>query len=159
MASSFAWLLAWAGFGASVLEVLAGISSNPTIALLLIVTFILILGLFIEGIPILIIFTPVLLPVIQGLGIDPVFFGVIMVMSVVIGSVTPPVGIQHISCSIGGITISQAMRGLVPFCAVLIIVLLVCVIFLSIITTLPSFFETDQTERKTLCQFLIRASN
>ena len=141
MASSFAWLLAWAGFGASVLEVLAGISSNPTIALLLIVTFILILGLFIEGIPILIIFTPVLLPVIQGLGIDLVFFGVIMVMSVVIGSVTPPVGIlTYISCSIGGITISQAMRGLVPFCAVLIIVLLVCVIFPSIITTLPSFF-------------------
>lgn len=102
MATSFAWLLAWAGFGAAVLDVLGGISSNPTIALLLIVLFILILGLFIEGIPILIIFTPVLLPVILGLGIDPVFFGVIMVMSVVIGSVTPPVGIlTYISCSIG----------------------------------------------------------
>lgn len=139
MATSFAWLLAWAGFGAAVLEVLGGISSNPTIALLMIVLFILILGLFIEGIPILIIFTPVLLPVIQGLGIDPVFFGVIMVMSVVIGSVTPPVGIlTYISCSIGGITISQAMRGLVPFCAVLVAVLLICAIFPTIVMTVPN---------------------
>lgn len=141
MATSFAWLLAWAGFGAAVLGVLGGVSSDPTIALLLIVAFILILGLFIEGIPILIIFTPVLLPVILGLGIDPVFFGVIMVMSVVIGSVTPPVGIlTYISCSIGGITISQAMRGLVPFCAVLITVLILCAIFPSIIMTVPNLF-------------------
>lgn len=141
MATSFAWLLAWAGFGAAVLEVLGGISSNPTIALLLIVLFILILGLFIEGIPILIIFTPVLLPVMQGLGIDLVFFGVIMVMSVVIGSVTPPVGIlTYISCSIGGITISQAIRGLLPFCAVLIAVLLISAAFPAIIMTVPNMF-------------------
>lgn len=139
MATSFAWLLAWAGFGAAVLDVLGGISSNPTIALLLIVLFILILGLFIEGIPILIIFTPVLLPVILGLGIDPVFFGVIMVMSVVIGSVTPPVGIlTYISCSIGGITISQAIRGLLPFCAVLIVVLLICAVFPAVVMTVPT---------------------
>lgn len=139
MATSFAWLLAWAGFGAAVLDVLGGISSNPTIALLLIVAFILILGLFIEGIPILIIFTPVLLPVILGLGIDPVFFGVIMVMSVVIGSVTPPVGIlTYISCSIGGISISQAIRGLVPFCAVLICVLFLCAVFPAIVMTVPT---------------------
>ncbi|MBO6510562.1 MAG: TRAP transporter large permease [Roseibium sp.] len=139
MATSFAWLLAWAGFGTAVLGVLGGISSNPTVALLLIVLFILILGLFIEGIPILIIFTPVLLPVIQGLGIDPVFFGVIMVMSVVIGSVTPPVGIlTYISCSIGGISISQAIRGLVPFCAVLIAVLFLCAVFPAIVMTVPN---------------------
>lgn len=139
MATSFAWLLAWAGFGAAVLDVLGGISSNPTIALLLIVLFILILGLFIEGIPILIIFTPVLLPVILGLGIDPIFFGVIMVMSVVIGSVTPPVGIlTYISCSIGGITISQAIRGLLPFCAVLITVLFICAVFPAVVMTVPT---------------------
>ncbi|TRD22008.1 TRAP transporter large permease [Palleronia caenipelagi] len=141
MATSFAWLLAWAGFGAAVLGVLGGISSNPTVALMLIVLFILILGLFIEGIPILIIFTPVLLPVIQGLGIDPVFFGVIMVLSVVIGSVTPPVGIlTYISCAIGGITISQAMRGLVPFCAVLVFVLFLCVLFPPLVMTVPAIF-------------------
>lgn len=141
MATSFAWLLAWAGFGAAVLNVLGGISSNATIALLLILVFILILGLFIEGIPILIIFTPVLLPVILGLEIDPVFFGVILVMAVVIGSVTPPVGIlTYICCAIAGISISQAFRGLVPFCAVLIGILLICALFPSIIMTVPNLF-------------------
>lgn len=139
MATSFAWLLAWAGFGAAVLSVLGGISTDPTIALMLILLFILILGLFIEGIPILIIFTPVLLPVILGLGIDPVFFGVILVMAVVIGSVTPPVGIlTYICCAIAGITISQAFRCLVPFCGVLIAVLFLCALFPTLILAVPT---------------------
>ncbi len=142
MATSFAWLLAWAGFGSAVLSVLGGLSSDPTVALLLILTFILILGLFIEGIPILIIFTPVLLPVVTGLDIDLIHFGVILVMAVVIGSVTPPVGIlTYISCSIAGLTISQAFRGLVPFCAVLIAVLMIVAIFPEFITTVPKFLS------------------
>jgi tripartite ATP-independent transporter DctM subunit len=142
MATSFAWLLAWSGFGSAVLDVLGGISSNPTVSLLLIITFILILGLFIEGIPILIIFTPVLLPVVQGLGIDPVYFGVVLVMAVVIGSVTPPVGIlTYICCSIAGITISQAFRVLIPFCAVLIAVLLAVTIFPELVMTIPNLFK------------------
>ncbi len=141
MATSFAWLLAWAGFGAAVLDVLGGVSADPTVALLLILVFILMLGLFIEGIPILIIFTPVLLPVVLGLGIDPVFFGVVLVMAVVIGSVTPPVGIlTYICCAIAGITISQAFRGLVPFCAVLIAILLLCAVVPALVMTVPNVF-------------------
>lgn len=139
MATSFAWILAWHGFGESVLTVLEGVSSDPTTAVVLILAFILLLGLFIEGIPILIIFTPVLLPVIQGLGVDPVYFGVVLVMAVVIGSVTPPVGIlTYICCSIAGLTISQAFRGLIPFCAVLIAVLIAVAIFPGLIMTVPS---------------------
>ena len=139
MATSFAWLLAWAGFGSAVLGVLGEISTNPTIAVLLILIFILILGLFIEGIPVLIIFTPVLLPVINGLAVDPVYFGVILVMAVVIGSVTPPVGIlTYICCAIAGITISQAFRGLLPFCAVLIAVLMAVAVFPGLVMTIPN---------------------
>ncbi|MEM9763152.1 MAG: TRAP transporter large permease subunit, partial [Pseudomonadota bacterium] len=96
---------------------------------------------FIEGIPILIIFTPVLLPVILALGIDPVFFGVVLVMAVVIGSVTPPVGIlTYICCAIAGITISQAFRGLVPFCGVLIAILLLCAAYPALVMTVPDLF-------------------
>jgi C4-dicarboxylate transporter DctM subunit len=139
MASSFAWLLAWAGFGAAVLDLLDGVTSNSTLAVLMILGFILMLGLFIEGIPILIIFTPVLLPVILGLGIDPIYFGVVLVMAVVIGSVTPPVGIlTYICCAIAGISISQAFRGLVPFCAVLIAVLIAVAVFPGLIMAIPN---------------------
>ena len=141
MATSFAWLLAWAGFGSAVLSVLGGLSSDPTIAILLILAFILILGLFIEGIPILIIFTPVLLPVVTGLGVDLVYFGVILVMAVVIGSVTPPVGIlTYISCSIAGLTISQAFGALVPFCAVLVAILVICAVFPGLVMFVPTLF-------------------
>lgn len=142
MATSFAWLLAWGGFGGSVLSVLSQISSDPTIAVMLILGFILVLGLFIEGIPILIIFTPVLLPVILRLHVDPVYFGVALVMAVVIGSVTPPVGIlTYICCSIAGISISQAIRGLLPFCAVLIAVLALVTIFPQLILFIPTQFR------------------
>ena len=142
MATSFAWLLAWGGFGAAVLSVLSGISSEPTIAVMLMLGFILALGLFIEGIPILVIFTPVLLPVVLRLHVDPVYFGVALVMAVVIGSVTPPVGIlTYICCSIAGITISQALRGLIPFCAVLVAVLALVVIFPQLILFVPHQFR------------------
>ncbi len=139
MATSFAWLLAWDGFGSAVLGMLDGVSSSSAGAVLLILVFILLLGLFIEGIPILIIFTPVLLPVIHGLGVDPVYFGVVLVMAVVIGSVTPPVGIlTYICCSIAGLTISQAFRGLVPFCAALIAVLIAAALFPGLVMTVPN---------------------
>lgn len=142
MATSFAWLLAWGGFGSAVLSVLSQISSDPTIAVMLILGFILALGLFIEGIPILVIFTPVLLPVILRLHVDPVYFGVALVMAVVIGSVTPPIGIlTYICCSIAGISISQAIRGLLPFCAVLIVVLALVTIFPQLILFIPTQFR------------------
>lgn len=141
MATSFAWLLAWSGFGVAVVGAFEEVTSNPTFAVLLILGFILVLGLFIEGIPILIIFTPVLLPVILELGINPVYFGVLLVMAVVIGSVTPPVGIlTYICCAIAGITISQAIRGLVPFCAVLIVILIAVAVFPALILTIPDLF-------------------
>jgi len=112
MATSLASTLVWNGFGAGVLGVLEDVPSDLTVAVVVILVFILLLGLFIEGIPILIIFTPVLLPVVQGRGVDPVDFRVVLVVAVVIGSVTPPVGIlNYICCSIAGLTISQAFRG------------------------------------------------
>ena len=141
MATSFAWLLAWGGFGSAVLSFLSGISSEPTVAVMLILGFILLLGLFIEGIPILVIFTPVLLPVVVGLNVDLVYFGVVLVMAVVIGSVTPPVGIlTYICCSIAGISISQALGALIPFCAVLIAVLVLVAIFPQLILFVPNLF-------------------
>ena len=141
MATSFAWLLAWGGFGSAVLSFLSRISSEPTVAVMLILGFILLLGLFIEGIPILVIFTPVLLPVVVGLNVDLVYFGVVLVMAVVIGSVTPPVGIlTYICCSIAGISISEALGALIPFCAVLIAVLVLVAIFPQLILFVPNLF-------------------
>lgn len=141
MATSFAWILAWGGFGERVLHAFTGLSSSPTISVLMIVLFIQVLGLFIEGIPILIIFTPVLLPVIAGLHVNPIYFGVLLVMAVVIGSVTPPVGVlTYICCAIAELTISEAISALIPFCAVLIGVLILVTIFPGVIMAVPNLF-------------------
>ena len=133
--SAFAWTLAWEGFGEIALNFLTALSDNPTIILFLILLFVLVLGLFVEGIPVLIILSPVMLPVITGLNIDPAYFGVLLVMAVVIGSVTPPVGIlTYISCAIANTTISKVFWTLWPFCGIMIFVLFMSVLFPKIIT-------------------------
>ena len=88
-----------------------------------------------EGIPVLIILSPVMLPVVNGLGIDLVYFGVLLVMAIVIGSVTPPVGIlTYISCAIANTTISRVFWTIWPFCGIMIFVLFMAVLFPEIIT-------------------------
>ena len=133
--SAFAWTLAWEGFGDIALNFLVSLSDNPTVILFLILIFVLVLGLFVEGIPVLIILSPVMLPVINGLGIDPVYFGVLLVMAIVIGSVTPPVGIlTYISCAIANTTVSKVFWTIWPFCGIMIFVLFMSVLFPQIIT-------------------------
>ena len=133
--SAFAWTLAWEGFGDIALNFLTSLSNNPTIILFLILIFVLVLGLFVEGIPVLIILSPVMLPIINGLGIDPVYFGVLLVMAIVIGSVTPPVGIlTYISCAIANTTVSKVFWTIWPFCGIMIFVLFLSVLFPQIIT-------------------------
>ena len=123
------------------ISVLEGVSSSPTVVVCLILGFILVLGLFIEGIPILIIFTPVMIPVIQWLGIDPVYFGVVLVMAVVIGSVTPPVGIlTYICCAIAGLTISQAAPRADPVLRRADRRPARAAVFPDLIMTMPNFF-------------------
>ena len=133
--SAFAWTLAWEGFGEVALNYLVTLSDNPTVILFLIIVFVLVLGLFVEGIPVLIILSPVMLPVISGLAIDPVYFGVLLVMAIVIGSVTPPVGIlTYISCAIANTTVSKVFWTLWPFCGIMILVLFMSILFPPIIT-------------------------
>jgi tripartite ATP-independent transporter DctM subunit len=133
--SAFAWTLAWEGFGEIALNFLITLSNNPKIILFLILIFVLILGLFVEGIPVLIILSPVMLPVINGLGIDAAYFGVLLVMAIVIGSVTPPVGIlTYISCAIANTTVSKVFWTLWPFCGIMILILFLSILFPSLIT-------------------------
>jgi len=137
-ASIFGWLLAWGGLPEIILNILLGISGNPKVVEILIIVFILFLGLFVEGTPVLIIFAPIFVPVISRLGLDPLHFGVIFIMAVLIGSVTPPVGILlYISCAIAKIPVSQASKVIWPFVFMMILVLFLCVFFPSIITFIP----------------------
>jgi TRAP-type C4-dicarboxylate transport system permease large subunit len=114
------------------------LNHDPVIVLFLIIAFLLLLGLFVEGIPVLIIFTPILIPVAAQLHIDPIFFGVILVMTIVIASVTPLVGVLNIMCcAIGKIGVSEVAPVLLPFYGVMVAVLFLCAYFPSIVMLIP----------------------
>lgn len=98
-----------------------GISDNPVIILLAITGVLLLVGTFMDMTPALLIFTPILMPVMQDLGIDPVHFGIIMTINLCVGICTPPVGSAlFVGCSISGVSIGQVMKPILPFYFVLI---------------------------------------
>lgn len=141
MASMFAWLLAWQGFGASVLALLLRVSEDPRTVVFLVIGFILVLGLFFEGIPVLVIFAPILVPVMSRLHVDLVHFGVVLVMAILIGSVTPPVGIlTYLCCSIGRITVAQVFWTIWPFVGAMAAMLILVLYFPWLILVVPSLF-------------------
>ncbi|HLP69513.1 MAG TPA: TRAP transporter large permease [Rhizobium sp.] len=115
-AASFGWLLAYLRVPASMVALLQGVSDNPIIILLLLNVVLLILGTFMDMSPLIVITTPIFLPVATAFGIDPVHFGVILILNLGIGLCTPPVGaVLFVGCAVGRIPISQAMKTIWPF--------------------------------------------
>jgi len=140
-ASAFAWLLAWQGFGASVLSILLGISQDPRTVVFLVLGFILVLGLFFEGIPVLVIFAPILVPIMSRLHVDLIYFGVILVIAILVGSVTPPVGIlTYLCCSIAQVTVAQVFWVIWPFVGAMVAMLFLVTYFPWLILIIPSLF-------------------
>ncbi|MBB5753568.1 TRAP transporter large permease [Prosthecomicrobium pneumaticum] len=126
-AAAFSWLMAYMRVPAQLVDWLNGVSQNPLVILLLLNVLMLVLGTFMDMGPMIIITTPIFLPVVTAYGIDPVHFGVIMILNLGIGLNTPPVGaVQFVACAVGRITVWQAMRSIWPFyCAGLVVLGLV----------------------------------
>ncbi len=141
-ASAFGWLMAVAEVPLRMSEALLGISENPLVLFLIINLILLMLGTFMDMAPLIIITTPIFLPVATQLGMDPVQFGVVMILNLGIGLVTPPVGaVLFVGCAVGGITIEKSLRSIWPFyCAMLVVLLLVTAIP-SISLALPGLFD------------------
>jgi len=109
-----------------ILAALRGISDNPMVFLLLVNVALLVIGIFFEPLPAILIFGPLFHPVAVQLGIDPVHFGLIMIVNTAIGMVTPPVGANlFISCAIAKISMEELTRPLLPFLAVLVLDILI----------------------------------
>lgn len=115
-AASFGWLLAYLKVPAALVGALQGFSDNPIVILLLINVVLLILGTFMDMSPLIVITTPIFLPVAQAFGIDPVHFGVILILNLGIGLCTPPVGaVLFVGCAVGKVPIWSVMRSIWPF--------------------------------------------
>jgi tripartite ATP-independent transporter DctM subunit len=115
-AAGFSWLMAYLRIPAQLVDWLQSVSENPIVILLLLNLILLLLGTFMDMGPMIIITTPIFLPVALAYGIDPVHFGVIMILNLGIGLNTPPVGaVQFVACAVGKISVWQAMRSIWPF--------------------------------------------
>lgn len=123
-AAPFGWVLIQQQIPNALLDVLFSLSTEPWAILLIINAVLLLLGMFIEGIAILIIAFPVLLPIITQIGVDPVHFGVIMVLNLMIGLVTPPVGLcLYVVSSISKVSLAAISAELWPYFIALLVVL------------------------------------
>ncbi|KRD60347.1 TRAP transporter large permease [Ensifer sp. ENS10] len=142
MAASFGWLMAFLQVQALMISAISAISENPIIVLLVINIILLFLGTFMDMAPMVIICTPVLLPVVKAFGIDPVHFGVVMILNAGIGLNTPPVGtVLFVGCAVGGISIREAMRTIWPFFGASIAVLMAVTYIPALSLWLPSVFK------------------
>ncbi|MBW9086642.1 TRAP transporter large permease [Rhizobium wenxiniae] len=141
-AASFGWLMAFLQVQTLIIAAISAISDNPIIVLLMINIILLILGTFMDMAPMVIIATPILLPVVKAFGIDPVHFGVVMILNAGIGLNTPPVGtVLFVSCAVGGISIREAMRTIWPFFGASLLVLLAVTYIPSLSLWLPGLFR------------------
>jgi C4-dicarboxylate transporter DctM subunit len=140
-AALFAWVLARAGVADHVLAGLLAISTDPQVILIIVIIFLLLMGVFLEPVPALILTVPVLQPIAEKMGYDPVHFGIVVLMTLVVGAVTPPVGILGmVAAKIGGVSYASTFGALMPYIVVWSIVVLIVAFVPETVTWLPSVF-------------------
>ena len=142
MAGAFGWLMAYLHVAQISLNWMQSVSDNPFVILLMINIVLLVLGTFMDMSPLIIITTPIFLPVVSAFGVDPVHFGVIMILNLGIGLNTPPLGpVQFVAAAVARISIWEAMRSVWPFYAAGLVVLLLVTYVPALSLWLPSVFK------------------
>jgi len=137
-ASIFAWFLATQQIPQHLVSLITSFSKNPKVILLLINIGLLVVGTFLDNVAAIALLTPILHPLIVSLGIDPVYFGVVMITNLAIGQVTPPVGMNlFVASNISKIPIEKIAREALPFIVVMIFDLMLITYIPQLITFLP----------------------
>ncbi len=138
---ALSWVMSYEYIPQNFTQFMLGISDHPIIILLLINAILLFIGIFMDMTPAVLIFTPIFLPVVVELGMDPVHFGIVMVTNLCIGLCTPPVGtVLFVGCGIAGIKIEQVLKPLLPFFIALLISLLAITFVPELSLWLPRLF-------------------
>ncbi len=136
------WVMAYANIPQSITKILLTVSENPIIILFMINLILLIVGTFMDVTPAVLIFTPIFLPVVMAMGMDPIQFGIILVLNLSIGLCTPPVGsVLFVGCSVAGTRIEKVIKPLLPFLFAMILVLMLVTYFENISLWLPHLFD------------------
>ncbi len=131
--SVLSFVLSFTGLPQAISAMLLSVSSNKIVILLIINLILLIVGTFMDMAPALLIFTPIFLPVVKSLGMDPIQFGIMIIMNLAIGAITPPVGsVLFVGCSVAKLPVEDVMKKLVPY-------FLVIILGLMLVTFIPAF--------------------
>lgn len=139
---SFAYFMTLEQIPSQLAQILTELSSNPIVILLLINVLLLVVGMFIDTISALVVLTPILLPIVTEVGIDPVHFGVILVANLAIGFITPPLGVNlFVASSVGKVKFEKIVVGIIPFLITMIICLLLITYVPALSTWLPGLFD------------------
>ncbi len=139
---AMSWVMSFENIPQTITASLLQISNNPIIILLIINLILLFVGIFMDMTPAVLIFTPIFLPIVTDIGMDPVHFGIIMIVNLCIGLCTPPVGsILFIGCSIADLNIQQVVRPLIPLFMVMILILILLTYIPGLTLWLPNMFE------------------
>ncbi|MEL6142386.1 MAG: TRAP transporter large permease, partial [Bacteroidota bacterium] len=138
---SMSWIMAYENIPQNITALLLSISSNKIVILFIINLILLFVGIFMDMTPAVLIFTPIFLPVITELGMDPTHFGIIMVLNLCIGLCTPPVGsVLFVGVGVAGTTIQRVVRPLLPLFIAMIIALLLVTYIPGLSLWLPKWF-------------------
>ena len=139
---SMSWVMSYENIPQSVTSVLLSVSENKFVILLIINLILLMVGIFMDMTPAILIFTPIFLPIVESLGVDPIHFGILMVMNLCVGLCTPPVGsVLFIGVSVAKTTIQKVIKPLLPLYVAMFIVLLIITFFPQLSLWLPGLFD------------------
>lgn len=138
---AMSWAMAYENIPQRVAAGLLTLSQNPVVVLLLINVLLLVVGTFMDMTPAVLVFTPIFLPAMVALGMDPVHFGIVMVMNLCLGLCTPPVGsVLFVGCAVAETTIAQVVRPLLPLYMSMLFVLVLVILFPQLALWLPGVF-------------------
>jgi tripartite ATP-independent transporter DctM subunit len=141
-AASFGWLLAYLQVPTAAVNLLTSLTHDKYLLLLLMILILLVLGTFMDLAPLIIICTPIFLPVAKAIGIDPVHFGVILILKGGLGLITPPIGsVLFVGTAIGKISIGDTLRTIWPFYLAVVVVLLTVAYVPALSLWLPSLLR------------------
>jgi len=139
---AMSWVMSYENIPQEISNTLLSISDNPIIILILINLILLFVGIFMDMTPAVLIFTPIFLPIVTAMGMDPIHFGIIMIMNLCIGLCTPPVGsVLFVGCSVADLKIQKVIRPMLPLFLAMIAVLVMVTYFEDITLWLPRAFD------------------
>ena len=140
--SMMSFAMAFTGIPQAISSLIMGVTDNKFIILLLVNLVLLLVGMFMDVAPASVIFTPIFLPIVTSVGVDPVHYGLFSIMNLCVGSITPPVGTGlYVGASVGGVKAEAMLKPLLPFYGVILVVLFLITYFPQIVMWLPNMLS------------------